>query len=195
MAGAVPKYDELAGALKECLAALANRPDADELCDRLVRLTETAKAPEVAYLVSSGSYSDYSIDAVFLSRAEAEEFMERRAFSEHDEARIEEYGIGLEKYQLAWAVHITRDGEITRCDASGCGGNAHYRIASEFQYQTRSGARPFTGNVLRCRILAPTKEHAIKVAAEKHRQLIAEDRWPLDELRPQTGGGQWVDVG
>lgn len=59
----------------------------------------------IAYVVSSGEYSDYSVDCVFLSREAADEYVERRNRMERYESyRVEEFGI-YDSVPSMWTKH------------------------------------------------------------------------------------------
>ena len=64
----------------------------------------------VVYVVTSGEYSDYGIQAVFLDKAEAESYhADLQKSSPHDSPRIEEWAVGRpgpEVLKPSWGVRI-----------------------------------------------------------------------------------------
>lgn len=147
------------------------------------------------FAVSSGSYSDYSIHAIFSTKEGAEQFISRFVTG-YDPYEIEEYELDpaekfVKKGLIPYRVFIDRDGaaECTQMDSM-------YDIPSgteeEFLAKTYHG-RP----VLRVTGWFKSSDHAVKVANERRTQRIAQNLWELTESSPvaQTFAGEQMRGG
>lgn len=116
------------------------------------------------YVITSGCYSDYHIDAVTDNKYKAE-FLKLKFSDEHDEANIEEYDTdefqveGVPN-QLYWRVIVFKKSKpIIRPMLSGevkfmvC--NDHYELCEAV-------------------VIAKTKEQAIKIVRDKYAQYLSE---------------------
>lgn len=139
------------------------------------------------YVVTRGSYSDYSICAIFTSRYRAKKYIE--AYEEHDTwvdfNRIETWELNPEDANLirkgytTWAVTMLRDGTVENIYDNGVG---VYRCAATSAFiWRRSQASAYRGtntpDALRVDAWTTSKEHAIKIANDIRRQKIAEGEW------------------
>lgn len=124
------------------------------------------------YAVSSGEYSDYHIDCVFRTREEAEGWISKRWGV--DNYRIEEWGFGT--YNPSQLVGF----EIEMCVESGdvkYGSERDHEGPSTLhvKYQVPSFGwecySPYFEMTVRC--LAHDKAHAIKIASEYRRMVLA----------------------
>lgn len=126
------------------------------------------------YIITSGSYSDYSIDTVFLDKELAEEYVDKHNNCGdeyyHDDTVIEEYSIeeNLDKY--VYNVSMKRDGGVVHC---------HYSEHShkDFYYEGNKGYEGMYVFYTKSR----DKKRAIKIANERRTQLIAENKWGVKE--------------
>lgn len=128
------------------------------------------------YVVTSGDYSAYGIDAVFSSLEKAQAFID-----EVSGDRIEAYEMDppnveriREGYQL-WYVSMKRDGSVLvatdqsfRGDMTFVDGQLHLRYYVDGR----------AGDSCEMTLWAKSEEHAIKIVNEKRAQAIAEGRWP-----------------
>ena len=137
------------------------------------------------YAVSSGSYSDYQIDAVFSTRAKAQKYIDR--FPSDDCNGIEEMMLDrpLPSALPLWNVRMLRDGsiegEITRCDDMDSGSIRRYVYQDRHQVWRRSSAPAYEGmgvpDCLRSIVWAKDETHAIKIVNDQRAQLIADGEW------------------
>ncbi len=133
-----------------------------------------------AYIVTSGSYSDYKIEAVFLKKKDAEKYI----YNLHgdcayeDPPEIEEWDIGenVKKKRPYWFGAMNRDGSIRVIHPTGNVKDEYiefnYHPLAEYTYIS------FT-------IDAKSKEHAIKIINEKRVQIIASGMWDNPEKFPE----------
>lgn len=136
----------------------------------------------VVYLVSSGSYSSYGIEAVFDDRALAEAYVAEREGGE----------IGIEEYELNPNADNIRAGIRTHSVRLDRAGNliSHwqsYGVFTEpdrvgYSYRTFSPRIEGKAHYFEAYVVAKTKEQAIKAANERRAIWIAAGKeWPADE--------------
>jgi hypothetical protein len=126
------------------------------------------------YVVTSGSYSDYRIEAVFSTEEKAEDFIKH---VEVDELNgIEEYDLNPKTASLVkngyfmWDVCILKDGTVERVNKTeSCFKEKtiilhRNRFNSFNDYVTLTFLQVFTW--------AKTEKHAVKIANEKRIQFI-----------------------
>jgi hypothetical protein len=137
------------------------------------------------YAVSSGDYSDYSVLALFSTQELAQDYVDTiLAGKSYDTPRIEEYELDPEVPSLraglsAWLIGMDRDGNVIRADQ----GSPGFRMRGPYFICCKQG-RGFAGQeprgiVFAC--VAKSVDHAIKIVNEWRIQLIAENRWTLDQ--------------
>ena len=127
----------------------------------------------IAYVVTAGDYSDYQIYAIFSTKENAQLFIDLPESPKH--AAIEEYEIDQvlpPPGTATWNINITKQGEILPTSW----------VIPPLQKSTDGSSDYFLphveiGMILSVFVLARNKEHAIKIAAERHAQVIAEGRW------------------
>jgi len=123
----------------------------------------------IAYIVTSGSYSDYSIEAVFLKKRDAEIFI-HNCYTDLDDPEIEEYEIGenIKKKRPFWKGSMDRDGNIRSIRKSSNTDDEYIRfefyLLKEYTYISFS-------------IDAKSEKHAIKIINEKRAQVVAIGMW------------------
>jgi hypothetical protein len=87
-------------------------------------VTEMAKT---IYAVNSGSYSDYRVNALFSTKAKAEEYMKAVPDPEYNEIGEYELDGGMDKVDMirrgysVWRVLMQRDGKVERVDRTETG--------------------------------------------------------------------------
>jgi hypothetical protein len=123
------------------------------------------------YVVTSGSYSDYSISDVFSTKEKAQAYIDAYGGGYN---HIEDYELDPE-YKTAkpgyarYSVTMDRDGNVsrnTRCTAIGL-------VDEEDElYWNR------WNNVFQCTVEAKSDVHAVKIVNEKRTQYIAEKGMP-----------------
>jgi len=125
----------------------------------------------IIYAVNSGTYSGYSIDALFESKDLAEAYMKtfplnHDVYNELEEFTLNPYLQQLRKGYSPFEVRMDKDGNVTDTSI----------VEYSFQYKYINDIH-FDNNILRMYILASDEKHAIKIVNEKRLQLIAENNW------------------
>lgn len=126
------------------------------------------------YLVTSGEYSDYSIDAVFSTREKAERYIQREP-PEFGEARVEEFEVDGQHldtrlhYRVDSRLDSIEVGEVLACDGEEEVRRVERRVCKFWAAQ----GRPAT--TLRVFVMADDVRHATKIAADLFRQFVAEE--------------------
>ena len=133
------------------------------------------------YLVSTGSYSDYTVVAAFTTLDKAEAFMAAiktdysGPFNEIEEIVLDSNVANLAKRGYAcYTVIMLRNGEVEYINR--CNINANY-IASEF----RIWRRPDKPDCFDARIIAKNEKQAIKIANDKRAEMIAMNEWVVED--------------
>lgn len=143
------------------------------------------------YVVTQGSYSDYSIVAVFFDYELAEGVA--KAYSDsHDVCKIEIYHLNplcdeVSRNRLPFNITMYRDGD----------GWANIILPENFNpdisemklefgewWHSIADDRKRRGYRLLGLVYAMDEEHAVKIANERRAMLIANDQWPPDEELP-----------
>lgn len=127
------------------------------------------------YLVSSGSYSDYSIDAVFSSEENAQTFI--------DSFDMVGGGYGgfnsIEEYPVDQCLKEASDGNrLCFIRISRHGDTSDFRFANDaYGINHIEDVRFDNQGNLYVYCFAKDKEHAIKIAGERRARLIANNEW------------------
>jgi len=141
--------------------------------------------------VSSGSYSDYSVEALFSSEEKAQKFLDEYSKFEPD-ARLEAFDYDPEPPVAieVIVVHIDMEGNVLRVSGprwvrEGAVGFVGYGLADVWR-----GPR-----VLIWVVPTTDKERAIKVANEKRAIILANEAWGDHEatlalFEPVATGGK-----
>lgn len=123
------------------------------------------------YLVSSGEYSDYSIDGIFSSKEKAMAFMYHfhkedgyGGYNDVAEREVDPWGEQIDQGLTLWRVYIRKQGDTDRCSMIDPSSN-------EVGYE-------FYGNALCFQVWAKNQDHAIKIAGERRARIIADGGWP-----------------
>ncbi len=130
------------------------------------------------YIVTSGSYSDYSIHAVFSDKAVAEEFSKTVAYG----ADVEDWDLDIppEKWFLTTVDMLKNGDTIGVHTESSDSPDSREEKFSFWPDRVEWGNPPRGGTgqmVLRVKVFTKERERAIRVANEVRAQLIALDRW------------------
>lgn len=139
------------------------------------------------YAVSSGEYSDYHIDCVFRTKEEAEGWISKR-WSPNDYA-IEEWE--FDTYNPAQLTGFTIYMDADTGDVKS-GGEANHEGPSTLhvKYHTPSyqweDHSPYFRMVVRC--LAHDKAHALKIASEYRRMVLASPMFETWKNSPDPSG-------
>lgn len=129
------------------------------------------------YAVTSGSYSDYRINAIFSSRGRADAFM--LAFPSRDYNDVEEYELDPPEadfvargYSL-WSVLMLRNGAVEQAERLP---NIPGVLAPRILKRPQSAA--YQGQcILQSSVWAKTRAHAILIANETRIRMIANGEW------------------
>jgi len=129
------------------------------------------------YVVSSGEYSDYGIDAIFDSKGLAEKYISAFDQNCYDQMEIEEWELNPNENE----VKNGRKAFCVRMDKQGNTKEVEWRD-STFGLRNTSLNISFTYNkeLMNCYCFANDEKHAVKIANEKRVQLLANDSWGVD---------------
>jgi len=126
----------------------------------------------IIYVVTSGEYSAYGIEAVFDSKDLAKKFID--AFgNNYEEFMIEEYELNPHSKQL-------KSGRKPFVVTMGKNGDCYDVHQTTHSYEF-SEEDEMVGNYMYCYMFAKDEKHAIKIANEKRTQLIVMDNWQEDK--------------
>ena len=140
------------------------------------------------YLVASGHYSDFSIEAVFSTKEKAEEFInwfnsEQLGYWS-DSLRILTYTLDPETVREAregymrYQVTMLKNGDVEEVRYDGTDNvwtHSNYRVW--FRKNTPAYFDEYIENALVVETNALSPEHAIKIANEYRVQSIAQNEW------------------
>jgi hypothetical protein len=132
------------------------------------------------YVVTSGSYSDYGIDAMFSTEAKANQFIDKYGKSSYDSMGIEEYVLDevtdlLDKGMVQWSVQMNYDGDVIKVVETNNYGLAN--ATNSFWYGPRRADNPKTNLNMNTYVFAKDKDHAVKIAGERRTRAIALNLW------------------
>jgi hypothetical protein len=142
--------------------------------------------PTEVYIIVSGEYSDYRIDAVFLDKTAAEEYV-----AQNPDASIETRQIGCDMLPEGTRVYRVRMDENGDTADDGMGGvevvGADRRLSEDSfesdyprdEYGRYDCSKYVYSGVRRFYVTTKHGEQgALKIANERRRQLVAENQWP-----------------
>lgn len=117
------------------------------------------------YIATSGSYSDYSMDAVFSSRKKAEAAIELL----QEDSEIEEWTVDAipADGRLPYWVRMHPDGNVESVSREHS-----FFMMRDAPRITCIAAGPYAG-VYNCFVYARDEAHAVKIASEKRREWKA----------------------
>lgn len=119
------------------------------------------------YVVTNGYPSDYSIIAVTTDFEIAEKIATKFS-TRYDEPRIEEYGDAMVMLRPAWMIYFDRAGNVISTRECDCAYD-YSRIG-----ECLEGSIVYSGFNLRVTVSADDVESAVKIAAEKRAEYLAE---------------------
>lgn len=123
------------------------------------------------YVVTSGEYSDYGIEAIFSTRELAQSYIDATTSGDRwSQPGIEEWELDpgaddLRAGRKLWFVRMDRDGNVpeVRPDRGG---------------SSDSHGFDAIGNMI-CTVWAADQEHAVKIVGERRARFLAEGgQWP-----------------
>ena len=120
---------------------------------------------EKIYVITAGYYSDYHIISATTDYEKAVALKEKFT-TRWDEARIEEYADADFKLQKIWKIHFSPSGNVW--DVDYCGS------AWQFENIDLNNVTSTLEGRLRVDVVADDEETAVKIAAEKRAQYLAE---------------------
>lgn len=121
------------------------------------------------YIVTSGSYSDYGIDAVFSTRDLAKKYISSLNSSRFHEFVIETWDLDSHKEELRKGFKLF----FVRMDKQG---NTQEIEHSDHEGNYEDPAFDVDSNLISF-VLAKDETHAIKIVNERRIRLIAENSW------------------
>lgn len=127
-------------------------------------------ANEKIYVVTQGSYSDYHIVAVTTNRDLAEKISAKFS-NDWGECNIEEYGDAEVMLKPAWYIYFDKTGIV--CNTSECDSDYAYSKIGEI-YENKGYGMYYRNYHIYVIVSADDLESAIKIAAEKRAQYLAE---------------------
>ena len=123
------------------------------------------------FIVTSGEYSDYSIRAVFLNKKQAMAFADSMRKGEYeyyaDSVRIEEWEDGGSRRYKIWCAR-SKPQSVEVEDVGGKDSVETPNVVVKVDYYNECKR-------LEVDVEAPDEKHAIKIAADKFRQFVAEN--------------------
>jgi len=126
------------------------------------------------YIVTAGDYSDYHICAVFSTEKKAEKYIEALGGSMNVEVLEVDPDLTATGYRegyRAFAVWMQKDGTVDKVDYTFLDSPKDTRIVSFAS----------SGRFMVCCVFARDEKHAVKIVNDKRRQLIAENRWGIND--------------
>ena len=132
------------------------------------------------YIVTSGDYSDYSIDACFSTEVLAQKYMSNRAKGNpYDKGRLEEWDMdGPTEWRFTCTVYMKENGDSWGGDVNW----EHIPVPFVELYRF-PGVVPSIA--MKCKVLTNNPRRAVKVANEKRAQIITQGLWviPAGKMR------------
>ena len=130
------------------------------------------------FIVTSGEYSDYGINAVFSTKENAEKYI--GTIYSSDRIEIEEWGVDedmalinkIRSGEIAvYMVSMFKNGNIEKIKKEEPLAVRWIKVALAGEYSL------WTENRLGMWVIAKNEKHAIKIVNEKRVQLIANNEW------------------
>jgi hypothetical protein len=128
----------------------------------------------MVYMVTDGTYSDYSVLGVY-STCEKAEYAQTLHAADNDIDELELDDLPLHPPgKLAWSVMIAGDGDVQRVSRIAPYDNAFgVELHRHAAWRDRKAGWTF-------RVWARDEAHAIKIATEKRREMLAMGTWSDD---------------
>ena len=140
------------------------------------------------YIVFQGIYSDRGTSGVYSSEQDARNHIEnhrdRKADGspdDYDDWDIEEWEVGGEcilKNRSMWCVDIAKNGTTLYVGREPNDTEKSYEFSKQWNMETM---RFDVIEKMICYVEAEDEKHAVKIANEKRVQLIAEDKWNVND--------------
>ena len=124
------------------------------------------------YIVTSGDYSDYHICAVFETEELAKRYIE--SFKQYNDMGIETFTLNdtaPDNGLSAYFVRMLRDGDVEMVNQESSDYGFNGMAGSTQVLKTVNGTKLF----VHC--FAKDEAHAVKIAGEKRREIIANGQW------------------
>lgn len=142
------------------------------------------------YVVTSGDYSDYGIEAIFSTQekaaAYAEALMDANGVEEYDlddyhpvKPGWDIYYVGMRRNGDTDNVAIAGEHSYTRGFVQGVG-EPDYGL--QHPYRGAGTGVILDGAILHGYVYAKSEEHAVKIVNEHRIQMIASGEWPIREV-------------
>ena len=128
--------------------------------------------PTTIYLVSDGEYSDYTVLGIYSTKEKAQEAMELYAANYIEEFEID-YLPPHPPGELRWTVYMKDDGSVM--EAKRASPSETFKKLESFRFSSECLWPKTDGRTLI--FWARDKEHAIKIASEKRREMIVSGEW------------------
>lgn len=124
------------------------------------------------YVVTSGSYSDYGINAVFDDEQLAKDFIAMFEKGNYIDMQIEEWKLNPEEENIRakrklYFLRMNKEGIASDISIEGSSFSIDYINTIQFDNKKN----------LMIRCFADDEKHAIKIANEKRAQVIANNKW------------------
>lgn len=133
------------------------------------------------YVVTSGCYSDYSVDAIFSTRAKAQAFVKR--FPDSDCNGISEWRLDMD-IKVGLHMHYVLmlfDGTVESVRRDDSPGRYTIKESGTPTIWKRSTAPAYKGkgiqDALNMAVFATDEKHAIKIVNEHRTTMIATGKW------------------
>lgn len=127
------------------------------------------------FVVTSGTYSDYSIDSIFTTRELAQSFIDSFN-SEWNTMEIEEWDLDPNKNHInqkrkPYFLRINKNGDVSDLELSD--------NASGFKQDMPQAEISYTRDLewMNIKCFARNKNHAVKIAGEIRAQILANNSW------------------
>ena len=134
---------------------------------------------EKVYIVTSGEYSDYTIEAVFSTRKKAEEYVDAHG----SDYRVEEYPVDdaeVKKNESIWLVSV--NWETGNADSANPDSFSDYNTD---KIDTVQYDKSYGGSYLTFVLMSDSMERATKVASERFMQVKALHKVKFPLLRKE----------
>ena len=131
------------------------------------------------FAVTSGSYSDYRVNALFSTRAKAQAFID--AVKDSDINSIEAYDLDppvadlMGRGYVPWHVRMKRNGDVLSTSSEA----SVYRVESANRTEVNLWGAVNEAQTLVVVCWAKSSDAAIKIANEKRAELIASGKWDV----------------
>jgi hypothetical protein len=123
------------------------------------------------YIVTSGTYSDYGINAIFDTKELAKKYIS--AFDQkYMEMNIEEWNLNEFDFRpgyKAYRVRMNKKGNTKEIEW------LYYH--SQFSEDDNGISFTYDNGLMNCTVFAKDEKHAVKIANEKRIQYLATNKW------------------